>query len=214
MADRRGARVDERPGLTLQPDDRKHLTRVGSLLIVVLGALLLGAILRQGPPAAGADDAEEGAAVIQLEANRPEPAVPPQAAVESPPVDPPRADAAPLAPPAPAGAPRPAAEAGSPLAALADRAGADLRRLPRDEAWMLQLAAICDPANAERLVGQVERSELYLLPVEIRNRACFRVCWGPFDSRDHALAAVDDLPGAIRSLSDAPQPRRVDSLVP
>ena len=208
MAERRGARAAEPAGVTAQPDDRKHLARVGSLLIVVLGSLLLGAILRQGEPGLHANDLEEAAAVIQ-----PEAVIDGSTGNEPPTLDPPAVETA--RPSAPAAQPEPTAVAPpSGLAALADRAAADVRRMPRDEAWMLQAAAICDAASVERLVAQVDDSGLHVLPVEIQDRACFRICWGPFDSRERALAATGRLPAPIRSLSDAPQPRTVASLIP
>jgi len=199
MAESRGARPSERVGVTPQPDDRKHLARVGSLLIVVLGALLLGAMLQQN---------EEAPAVIEYEVAIDGSAPLPQPPVESPEDVVVRRSSDPL--PEAARAPSPATA----LSDLARRAGVDSRRLPREEAWMLQLAAICDTANVERVLRQVPDRELHVLPVEIQNRACFRICWGPFDSRSRALAAAEGLPEPIRTLSDAPQPRLAASLIP
>ena len=74
--------------------------------------------------------------------------------------------------------------------------------------------AICDTDNVERLVRQVSDRELHVLPVEIGDLACFRICWGPFRSRSRAVAAADELPAPLRSLSENPQPRLAASLIP
>ena len=202
MAETRGSRPEQPSGLTPQPGDRKHLTRVGSLLVVVLGSLLLGAILQQDSN----DSRDE-----QGERNEEAPTVMGSevAIDEQPATSPPAPSAEQIAPPTTSASPE-----GGALTDLARRATVDFRRLPRDEAWMLQLAAICDAANVERLVQQVADRELHVLPVEIKDRACFRVCWGPFTSRAQALAAADGLPAPIRSLSEAPQPRLDASLIP
>ena len=205
MAETRDGRPAQRGGVTPQPDDRKHLTRVGSLLFVVLGSLLLGAVLQQDeetPAVIGSEVAIDDSTLLPPAA---EPAPQPSEALTDEtarPTTPARPD--PTESPAPGGA----------LTDLARRASVDFRRLPREEAWMLQLAAICDAANVERLVRQVADRELHVLPVEIGERACFRLCWGPFASRSQAVAAAAGLPAPIRSLSDAPQPRLAASLIP
>jgi hypothetical protein len=80
------------------------------------------------------------------------------------------------------------------------------------EAWMLQVAAQCEPTNVERTLREVSAERLHVLPVEIGERACFRICWGPFDSREDALSATAGLPRALRT-GESPKPRPVADLL-
>jgi septal ring-binding cell division protein DamX len=216
MAESRGTPPTDRVGVTPLPGDRKHLARVGSLLVVVLGSLMLGAILQQDEEIGAVIEPEvaivETAPVAQTPTAAPDTTLP--SGNEHDQLDEPVDVARPavVAQPEPTEPTQPAAS--SSLSDLARRAGVDFRRLPSGEAWMLQLAAICDASSVEGLLRQVDDRELHVLPVEIQDRACFRICWGPYDSRAGALAAADELPGPIRSLTDAPQPRLVSSLTP
>jgi len=222
-------------GVTLDREDWKHLARVGSLAAVVLGALVMGALLQFERPgsektlvAERATASEAGASgdapslrdsESTISAN---PATPPEASSVTSPAGSPGATPATEAAAAPTAEGRGArAEQNDPttpfrpadLDALAGRVGRDLERLADARgAWLLQVAAHCDPANVQRALHDVSGERLHVLPVEIGERACFRLCWGPFDSRDSALAASDRLPRPLRT-GDRPRPRAVADLI-
>jgi len=193
MAEARGrVGTRERGSVTLRKDDWKHLASVGSLLAVALGALVMGAVLQldAAPP--------ETAAVTPRPAPATDDGELPVATV-----------------PLVAAEPRPAPAAVSPAdrRGLAGRVSADLERLGGNDGWLLQIAAHCDPENVERTLRETDSRRLHVLPVEIGRQACFRICWGPFDSRAAAEAAVTRLPSALRSAGDAPRPRLVADLI-
>jgi hypothetical protein len=203
MAETRGgARSNERGSVTLRFEDWKHLASVAGLLVVVVGALTMAAVLQRGQgdrTMVETETAEQGG----TEVNR--------AGLSGSAVPPPPAPVADLTDVTGA----PAEELGS-LLGLAGRTGTDLQRLLAGDgdSWMLQIAAHCDPANVERLIERIDDQRLHVLPVEIDERACFRICWGPFDSRAAAEAATARLPALLRPPTDPPRPRRVADLAP
>jgi septal ring-binding cell division protein DamX len=57
----------------------------------------------------------------------------------------------------------------------------------------------------ERLIASAQGSrDIYVLPTTAQGRACYRVIWGLYDSRDAAESAKPSLPGALRSGDVAP----------
>ncbi len=100
------------------------------------------------------------------------------------------------------------------LETLAQRARTDTGRLRATaDPWILQIAAVCDPANAEKaLVAAGADHRLHLLPALIGDDPCFRICWGPYRTAEDA-ARADDLSPSVRVLGQ-PQARRVTELLP
>lgn len=216
MAEARGgAGTRKRESPALQKDDWKHLARVGSLLVVVLGALLMGGLLQL-------DASELSNAVPATEApvetTLPDRSVAPESPESPESLEPREIDTAPTPiPVAPAADSAPAPRepaAGTNLHGLAGRVGADVERLGGGAGWLLQIAANCDPENVERKLSETPSRRLHVLPVEIGERACFRICWGPFASRSAAEAAIAEIPAALRAAGDSPQPRLVADLIP
>jgi septal ring-binding cell division protein DamX len=166
----------------------------------VVGVLVLGALLRSDPTAVVAGAAPVG---------------PPQPAARvATPLDPdpaaavPGGDGVPVRTrPSPAGLP--------PLHALAQRAAGDAERLASSgDGWTAQLALLCDPERASRLVEEFGALEpFHLLPTLHDGRACFLVCWGAYASRDRARQAAD-LPAALRSLGADPLPKSIAQVLP
>jgi hypothetical protein len=50
----------------------------------------------------------------------------------------------------------------------------------------------------QKAVANVSGEELFILPVELDGRACYRVCWGVYDSREAAEVATQGLPAYFR----------------
>jgi septal ring-binding cell division protein DamX len=98
-------------------------------------------------------------------------------------------------------------------APLAQRALRDAQRLAqRREAWSAQLAAQCKEDSVAALVAKADGSErLYLVPVTIAGRSCFRVLWGTYASAAEASAA--DIPPALRG-AEKPRALAVAGILP
>ena len=66
------------------------------------------------------------------------------------------------------------------------------------------------PEGGERRPAQ----ELFVLPVELKGRACYRVCWGVYDSRPAAEAALRGLPSYFRQGGLSPRLSPLAELLP
>jgi hypothetical protein len=96
---------------------------------------------------------------------------------------------------------------------MAERAMRDARRLSSGGGdWTAQLAVLCEPAGAEAFVVRAgDDPRVYVLPAELGDRACFRVCWGRFSTESEARSA--EIPWGLRD-GAKPAPRRVAEIVP
>jgi len=103
--------------------------------------------------------------------------------------------------PEPVNAPEPAPEKPTDplLTKLATRAEADCGRLAKSKGrWTAQLLVACKPATVDRLLEAAKGSgSLYVLPVHVKDDACFRVCYGAYATSKQA-ALASDLPKALR----------------
>jgi septal ring-binding cell division protein DamX len=123
--------------------------------------------------------------------------VAPQAAVTEP--EPPAEAEAPVEPMKPV----PSAAAPTPpdplLLALATRAETDSARLDKARGrFTAQLLVACKPETVDRLLDTARGSKnVYVLPTQVRDEACFRVCFGTYATPKDAAAATD-LPAALR----------------
>lgn len=180
--------------------DARHLLTAGGLVAGVLGTLLLGGILRIDAPAVEAEPPGiiTVAPVAGGSLGRPDP---------GPAITPPRS---------PATAWEPAARAEPPQVdplPLVDRTD-DAQRLANAGAdWTLQFMVTCSEDVTDRLLQEVGADDrLYLLPIVIDDRACTRICWDAFRSRDRALVA--DFPDALRRINPQPIARTVAEVTP
>ncbi len=158
-----------------------------------------------------------------------EPTVEPTAApTEEPPAATP--PPAPVATPTPA--PRPTPTPGSAPATTAAPAGdgrALLRQGSLPEAsrafaaalapgsggrYSLQLLVACAPETVTKAVGAVSSEELFILPVSVKGRACYRLGWGVYDGRPAAEAALSSVPSYFRQGGMAPRVAPLGELLP
>lgn len=92
------------------------------------------------------------------------------------------------------------AETADPLAdKLAARVEVDCGRLAKSSApWTAQLLVACKPETVDRILGMAQGSNsLYVLPVQVKGDACFRLCYGTYQTQKNAALAAD-LPRALR----------------
>lgn len=101
----------------------------------------------------------------------------------------------------------------TPSSPLADRALRDVGRLAaRRDAWTAQIAALCSEDSVAALVRSSGGSDrLYLLPMTISGRSCFRVLWGTYATQGAAASA--DLPATLRG-KEKPRPIAVAGILP
>jgi len=194
---------------------RSHTISASVLGLAVLCIVLLAGVLESAPEGGKEEARAErlpspSSAVPILPEAKPQVSEPEREPEAVPPVGGGRPDRA-LAPSAPGPSERPLPRAGS----LAERARSDLARISRHaDRYTAQLAIACKVANAERLLRTADRSpSLYVLPVDLEGRSCFRVCWGVYDSFEEAAAAAD-LPAPLRGIEPKPRPVLVSKILP
>jgi len=160
----------------------------------VLGVLLLAAILQDGGESSRVDPPRGPIRSSPTLASDPLPTPSSAAPTNLPPP-----------PPAPSGD----------LLNLARRVERDQARIAsKPSGWTLQFMVACDPANVRPPVASLSaESEFYLLAKLDGERACFRLCWGLFDSRAQAVA-IREFPAALASITDRPQPLPVAQALP
>jgi hypothetical protein len=57
--------------------------------------------------------------------------------------------------------------------------------------FTVQALTACSPETVQKAVaGTAGAEDLFILPVTLQGRACFRVCWGLYDSHQAAEAAT------------------------
>ena len=177
---------DRKKTETERVSDLKHLLIAGSVVGGILLTLVIAAVLRVDPEAAAT-------AVVRPSAS----------------------DAVPAKSDAPAGEAAPDEREALGGDELARRALDDQRRLATTaDEWTLQFMVTCKEETAERILdGTRGDRKLYLLPVLVEDRPCFRVCWDRYPSRERATSG-SGVPDTLIALNDNPVPRQIRGLVP
>jgi septal ring-binding cell division protein DamX len=80
--------------------------------------------------------------------------------------------------------------------------------------FSLQVLVACDPVNVQKAVDAVPAEELFILPVNVKGRACYRLCWGVYDDRPAAEAALSGLPSYFRQGGAVPRLSTLAELLP
>lgn len=68
--------------------------------------------------------------------------------------------------------------------------------------FTVQIQILCDPANLEKLTRS-GGDDLWFVPQTIGERACYRVFWGHYATRDEAQRGLASVPSSIRDRSAA-----------
>jgi len=62
----------------------------------------------------------------------------------------------------------------------------------------LQLMIACEEETLQTARARAGASgPLFLLPVKVKDRGCYRACWGVYPGQEAAMAAVPNLPPAF-----------------
>ncbi len=80
--------------------------------------------------------------------------------------------------------------------------------------FSLQVLVACDPANVQKALTAVTAEELFILPVNVKGKACYRLCWGVYDGRPAAEAALAAVPPYFRQGGLAPRLSPLAELLP
>jgi len=64
--------------------------------------------------------------------------------------------------------------------------------------YSIQALVACAPETVQKAVASVSGEDLFILPVDLEGRACYRVCWGVYESKEGAEAAIASLPAYFR----------------
>jgi hypothetical protein len=115
-------------------------------------------------------------------------------------------------PPAPAGDARALLTRG----ALPDAARAFAASMAPDARgrFSLQVLVACDPENIQKALTAVPAAELFILPVNVKGRGCYRLCWSVYESRPAAEAALSSLPSYFRQGGAVPRLSPLAELLP
>jgi hypothetical protein len=71
--------------------------------------------------------------------------------------------------------------------------------------FSLQVLVACAPENVQKAVSAVPADELFILPVNVKGKSCYRLCWGVYDGRPAAEAALGGLPSYFRQGGATPR---------
>jgi septal ring-binding cell division protein DamX len=162
------------------------------------------------PAATAASPAAEPTAPPSLEPT-PAPTPTPRAGPTATPAPTPTPRATPVAPPAGGDARALLAQGALPDAARAFAAALAPRASGR---FSLQVLVACAPENVQKAVAAVPAEDLFILPVTVKGRDCYRMCWGVYDSRPAAEAALSGLPPYFRQGGASPRVSPLAELLP
>jgi len=62
----------------------------------------------------------------------------------------------------------------------------------------VQILVACSPETVQKAVANAGSPELFIVPVNYQGRACYRLCWGLYESEARAASAVHSLPAYFR----------------
>jgi hypothetical protein len=79
--------------------------------------------------------------------------------------------------------------------------------------YSAQLLTACAPETVHKAVA-AGGTELFILPINLQGRACYRVCWGVHDGRAAAEAALGSLPAYFRQGGVRPRLSTIGELLP
>jgi Domain of unknown function (DUF4388) len=80
--------------------------------------------------------------------------------------------------------------------------------------FSVQALVACAPETVQKAVDNVSGAELFILPVDLKGRSCYRVCWGVYETRDAAESAARDLPSYFRQSGISPRVTPLVELLP
>jgi hypothetical protein len=80
--------------------------------------------------------------------------------------------------------------------------------------FSVQVLVACSTDTIQKALDNVASPELFILPVNYRGKACYRLCWGLYESQDRAAAALLSLPEYFRQGGATPKVSPAAALLP
>ncbi len=80
--------------------------------------------------------------------------------------------------------------------------------------FSVQILTACAPETVQKAVSAAGSEELLILPVALNGRACYRLCWGVYDDRRGAEAALAAIPSYFRQGGAKPRISPLAELLP
>ncbi len=80
--------------------------------------------------------------------------------------------------------------------------------------FSVQVLVACSNETIQKALDSVPSEELFILPVNYRGKACYRLCWGLYESQDRATAALLSLPDYFRQGGASPKVSPAAALLP
>ncbi len=80
--------------------------------------------------------------------------------------------------------------------------------------FSVQVLVACSNETIQKALDSVPSEELFILPVNYRGKACYRLCWGLYESQDRATAALLSLPEYFRQGGASPKVSPAAALLP
>lgn len=82
------------------------------------------------------------------------------------------------------------------------------------DSYSIQVLAACSPDTIRKAAQNVTEDDIFILPVLLNGRPCYRVGWGVYDSRASAEAGARDLPTYFRQPGINPRIQPLVELLP
>ena len=111
-----------------------------------------------------------------------------------------------------AGDPRGLLRAGS--YAEAARGFAGSTRAAAKGSAVIQLLVACSTETVQKAVENASAAELFILPVNLKGRECYRLCWGLYPSEARAASALRTVPEYFRTGGATPKVVAASDVVP
>ncbi len=154
------------------------------------------------------------ATTVTASPSTPVPSAPAPTATPVPPQAPPSPRATPVSTPAPSSGSSARVLLGrGALPEAAREFASSLRRGSRTR-FSVQMLTACAPETVQKAVSAAGSEELIILPVALNGRACYRLCWGVYDDRQGAEAALATIPSYFRQGGAKPRISPLAELLP
>jgi septal ring-binding cell division protein DamX len=73
------------------------------------------------------------------------------------------------------------------------------------QSFSIQILVACADETIAKAVGVTDSPELFILPVNLKGRACYRLCWGVYADQAQAAAAIRTIPEYFRQGGTTPR---------
>jgi len=145
----------------------------------------------------------------------------PAAATPTPGAIPAAGATTPAPPPVPTATPLPVSTAAAPApqallrqGSLAEAAHTFARQMRASSGKLtVQVLVACAPDTVSKAIANAPGDELFILPVSVKGRDCYRVCWGVYASRDEAETGTERLPDYFRQSGSSPRVTPLEELL-